>query len=558
MKQRTCADLVLENGCIHTMDARDRIAQALAIRGEHIAAVGSEEEILPFVGRETKVLDLKDATVLPGLIDTHAHFSRIGPLVATNALLYDCTSIEEVLARLMEHKERVPDGAPILGRGDCYFRAHFAEQRQICAADLDRVAADRAVVISDVNKTIVNSYALDHCVAYDAAPSGIRLPMDERTGRPTGVFFSAARGMVKMPVFPMELSPEAATRASSAQFSAYGVTTVADPGPDPEFIRTYGAMGDAGELSTRVVIMPSTHLLERPEFREEFPSYGAEGPCYRFGPAKQFYDRFVMHRTAYMYEAYPGEPENFGSTSVSLKELRARVERTWAAGWPLGIHVTGDRALVEAARVMAEVCRPTARGPSHSIHSYFPTPEALRIHAETGLGVALQPGFLRAWGETLKRFLGEERASRFLPLRTYLNAGVIAGGGSDAPVVHWNPFRGMGTAVDRKTLAGECLGEEESLTSQEVLTLYTKGAATVLDMDGEIGSIEVGKMADLIVVDRDVLTCSGAELARTQVEWTMFSGRIVHRRPICAREASGASSHNGIAVIATPDKGGIT
>ena len=532
MEQRIRADLVLKNGRILTMDAEDRTARAAAIHGERIAAVGSEEEILPFVGRETKVLDLKGATVLPGLIDTHAHFSRIGPLVATNALLYDCTSVGEVIARLIEYRERVPDGAPILGRGDCYFETHFEEQRQICAADLDRVATDRAVVISDVNKTIVNSYALDHCVAYDAAPPGIQLPMDERTGRPTGMFFSGARAMVKAPAFSIELLPEAATRASSAQFAAYGVTTVADPGPSSEFIRTYRAMGDAGKLSTRVVIMPSTHLVDRPEFREKFPHYGTEGPCYRFGPAKQFYDGFVMHRTAYMYKAYPGEPEHFGSTSISLKELRVRVERTWTAGWPLGIHVTGNRALVEAAHVMAEVCRPIASGRSHSIHAYFPTPEALRIHVEAGLGVAAQPGFLRAWGETLKRFLGKERAFRFLPLRTYLEAGVIVGGGSDAPVVHWNPFRGMGTAVDRETLAGEHLGERESLTPWEVLALYTKHAAKVLDMDGEIGSIEPGKMADLIVVDRDVLTCSGAELARTQVEWTMVSGRIVYRQAI--------------------------
>ena len=550
MERSACADFVLKNGRILTMDAGDRAARAVAIRGERIAAVGSEEEILPFVGRETEILDLKGATVLPGLIDTHAHFSRVGSLVATSALLYDCTSIEEVIARLIEHEERIPDGAPILGRGDCFFETHFAEGRQVCALDLDRVATDRPVVISDVNKTIVNSYAIDHCVACDAALPHVRLPMDERTGRPTGVFFSAAREMVETPAFPMKLSPKEAVRASSAQFAAHGVTTVADPGPGPEFIRTYCAMGDAGDLSTRVVIMPSTHLLERPEFCEEFPPHGAEGPCYRFGPAKQFYDRFVMHRTAYMYEAYPGEPENFGSASVSLEELRVRVERTWAAGWPLGIHVTGDRALAEAARVMAEVCRPTTSGRSHSIHAYFPTPEALRIHRDADLGVAVQPAFLRAWGETLKRFLGEGRASGFLPLRIYLKAGVIAGGGSDAPIVHWNPFRGMATAVDRETLAGQCLDEGESLTSRKVLALYTRRAAQILDMDGEIGSIEVGKRADLIVVDRDVLACSSMDLPSIRVELTMVDGRIVYRRD------NGQSSSDGpIASCRGRDKG---
>jgi len=512
------------------MDAKERVVQAVAVRGERIVAVGAEEEILPFIGRETKVLDLSGDTVLPGLIDTHAHFPRIGRLVAERALLYDCTSIEEVIARLIEHKERLPDGMPILGRGDCFFEKHFAEKRQICAADLDRVATDRPVVISDVNKTIVNSYALDHCIAYDAAPAGIQRLKGERAGNPVGMFFSGEKAIIKVQAPPAEMSIEEAIRASSDQFAAYGVTTVADPGPPLEFIRTYCAMGQAGKLSTRLVIMPPINLVRQVQFREEFPyRYGSEGHCYRFGPVKLFYDGLIMHRTAYMYEAYPGEPENFGTTEMSLEGLRARVEQTWRAGWPVGIHVTGDRALTEAARVISQICRQSGKRRSHTIHAYFPTTEALCLHSEAMIGVALQPAFIRAWGETLKSFLGKERASRFLPLRTYLKAGVTIGGGSDAPVVHWNPFRGMATAIDRETLGGEHLGENESLTNLEALALYTRQAAQVLGIEREVGSIEPGKMADLIVVDRDVLTCSGKELALTQVKLTMVSGRIVYR-----------------------------
>ena len=524
-------DMVLTNGRIVTMDAQNRIVQATAVHEDRIAAVGSDEEMRPFIGPETDVLDLEDATVLPGLVDTHAHFSRIGPLMRTNALLYGCTSIEDMVVRLIEHRERIPDDAPILGRGDCFFETHFEEGRPVCAADLDRVATDRPVMISDVNKTIVNSYALSHCMDGDAASSPVQLRTDERAGMSAGVFFSGARAALRIPDMPIALSPEEATYGSSAQFAMHGVTTAADPGPDMAFIRAYCAMGDAGTLSTRVVIMPATRMLEQRELREELPPYGTEGPCYRFGPAKQFYDRFVMHRTAYMYEAYPGEPGNLGSTSISLDELRTRVEQVWSGGWPLGIHVTGDRALAEAGRVMAEVCRPESSGRSHSIHAYFPTPEAVRIHRDAGLGVAVQPAFLRAWGETLRRFLGEGRASGFLPLRTYLRAGVIVGGGSDAPIVHWNPFRGMATAMDRETLAGDRLDEGECLTVLDVLALYTREAARVLDMEEAIGSLDEGKRADLIVVDRDVLACSSAELASTQVKLPLVDGRIVYQQP---------------------------
>ena len=509
------AHLVLTNARVVTMDSRDRTVEAVAVAGERVAAAGSNEEVRAMVGERTEVRDRSGATVLPGLIDTHAHFSRIGTLAATQALLYDCTSIDEIVERLLAHRDGLPDGEPILGHGDCFFEAHFAEQRQVSARDLDRVAADRPVVITDVNKTIVNSCALTHYVDYAALPDDIELPLDEHTGQPGGVFQSRARQAVKRPAPSLEFTPDTAVRASSAQCATYGLTTAVDAGPTPEHIRAICALGNAGELGTRVVIMPSVRLLEDPALREELPGYGTVGLCYRFGPAKQFYDRFVMHRTAYMHGAYPGQPNNFGETFVSLDELRAIVERVWALGWPLGIHVTGDRALAEAGQVMAEVCTPISRGRSHSIHAYFPTEEAL------------QPGFLRAWGETLKVFLGTNRAAKFLPLRRYVDAGVVLAGGSDATIVHWNPFHGMASARERTTLAGAALGSDEALTPHEALALYTTQAAKALDMDDEVGAIAVGKLADLVVVDRDVLGCSPKDLRGTQVRLTVVSGHVV-------------------------------
>ena len=543
MQQSRPPDLVLTNARVVTMDSRGQTAQAVAIAGERITGVGSTQEIEALVGERTEVMDVRGATVLPGLIDTHAHFSRVGPMVATQALLYDCTAIDEVVERLIRHRDALPDGEPILGHGDCFFEAHFAEQRQIGAGDLDRVATDRPVVITDVNKTIVNSYALEHCVDYEALPDGV--------APRRGVFQSLARQAVKRPTPSLELTPDAAVRASSEQCAACGLTTVVDAGPSPEHIRAICALGDAGELGTRVVIMPSTRLLADPGPREELPGYGTAGPCYRFGPAKQFYDQFVMHRTAYMYEPYPGQPDNFGATSVSLDELRAVVTRVWGQGWPLGIHVTGDRALAEAGRVMAEACTPIGRGRSHSIHAYFPTAEALQVHGDTGLAVAVQPGFLRAWGETLKKSLGPERADGFLPLRRYLEAGVILAGGSDVPVVHWNPFHGMAAAMDRTTLAGSGLGCDQALTAHEALALYTTQAAKALDMDDMVGSIAVGKLADLTVVDRDVLACSADELRGTQVRLTIVSGRVVQENRSC----SSGDTQAGIAETPFSHKG---
>ena len=519
--------LVLKNGRIVTMDDHDCVAQAVAICGDRITAVGSVEEVLAHAGPCAEVVDLEGVTVLPGLIDTHAHFSRVGRLAASTALLYDCTSIEEILSRLQARGDYLPDGAPIHGQGDCFRAAHFAEGRQICASDLDRVAKDRPVVISDVHKRIVNSYVLEHCVQETPPAAAPFLPEDLRTGEVPGLFFSSAMGVVNIPGSPLDWSMETALQASSAEFARYGVTTVADPHPTQDAITAYIALNQAGKLDTRVVVLPATQHLEQPDLANGIPAYGPVGTCLRMGPAKQFYDSFIMHRTACMFEPYCGEPDNVGMTRLSLPDFRKRVEQFRSRGWPMAVHVTGDRGLVEVAQVLAESPPSGAIGRSHVIHAYFPVPSSLQSLAESGVGMAVQPGFLRAWGETVKDFVGNVRAAKFLPLRTCLDSGVVLGGGSDAPIVHWNPFRGMATAMDRQTLAGSVLGPEEGLTAREALALYTRTAAKVLDLDADIGSVESGKLADLTIVDRNVLACSPAELAQTQVQTVIVAGRVV-------------------------------
>jgi hypothetical protein len=523
------ASLVLTNARVLTMADACPVADAVAIRGDRIVAAGTATDITPFRGPRTTVLDLNRATVVPGLIDTHAHAARVGSLIATHALLYDCASIADLVARLCRHRDQLPDGAPVLGRGDCFHARHFAEQRQVCAADLDRVAPDRPVLISDVNKTVLNSFALERCVSLAAVPAGVTLPVDARTGQRTGVVPIAAQSAVKAPPCPAPMPLPDALVASTAAFACHGVTTVVDAHPPVDTIRAYRDASLAGQLRARVVIMPAMRAVEDARFRDEFPRGASDGPLHVFGPAKELYDRFVMHRTAYMHEPYPGDPASFGSTFMSLDVLRARAEAVWRYGWPLGIHVTGDRALAEATELMRILCCPPVNGPSHVIHAYFPLPHVLKGLCDGRIGAAVQPGFLRAWGETLRDSLGEKRATRFLPHRSYLAAGVTLGGGSDAPISHWNPFPAMAAAMTRRTLGGTVLAADEALTFKDVLRLYTTAAADLLGVGDRLGSIAPGKLADLVVLDRDVAVCAPEQLADTRVTLTVVAGRVVYR-----------------------------
>ncbi|OGV73405.1 MAG: hypothetical protein A3K19_10900 [Lentisphaerae bacterium RIFOXYB12_FULL_65_16] len=541
MSDRQDADLILTDARVLTLSEACPVADSVAVRGDRIVAVGTAAEVQEFRGPRTVVLSLNGAMVIPGLIDTHAHVSRVGDLVATHALLYDCTSIADLVARLSRHRDRIPDGAPVHGKGDCFHARHFAEKRQVCAEDLDQVATDRPVAITDVNKTIVNSFALDHCISLAALGDSITVPIDKRTGRPTGAFPVAAQAAVKVPAHtvPMTLADELV--ASTAEFARCGVTTAVDAQPPLGHIRAYCAASQAGQLHARVVIMPAMRLVEDASFRAEFSHRGSDGPLHAFGPAKELYDRFVMHRSAYMREPYLGDPTNCGATFLSFNDLCKRAESVWRHGWPLGIHVTGDRALAEAAGLMRRLCCPPVYGLSHVIHAYFPSPDVLRGLCQAHIGAAVQPGFLSVWGETLRDLLGDERACTFLPLQAYLAAGVTLGGGSDAPISHWNPFPAMAAAMTRRTLGGTTLDASQALSSQDALRLYTTTAAELLGLGDRLGSIAPGKLGDLVVLDRDIAACSPEQLAATRVTMTVVAGRVVYRA------ADGALQHPAVA-----------
>jgi predicted amidohydrolase YtcJ len=520
-------DLILLHGKVHTLDPNGGTATGVAIREGRIHTVGSDREMESLAGPETERLDLAGAVVVPGLIDSHCHIVSVGHTVDA-VLLYDAWSIDEIIDRLREWGERHP--GPILGRGGNFHETSLAEGRLPTAEDLDKVSAERPVMITDVNKTIVNSVALREIDVTDV-PEGGEVLMDA-AGKPTGVFLYAAKRMTQLAAqgsaIVADISTEEAIVRGLESAAQLGLTGIVNPGTNLDEIAAFRAVAKEGRLPIRADIMPRGVTPD--ELSDAGVTYGMREGWLTLAPIKLGYDRWVMHKTALLYDPYVGEPDNFGITRVSAEELQRRINAAFAAGWPVGIHATGDRGIDVVASAIEtgyeEVGEPCGR--CHLVHVYFPTKKAQDIAFRLDMAIAAQPPFIRTWGETVRAFVGDERAGRFKPLRTLLDRGLAVGGGADSPVAWQDPWVGIYAAATRRTEGGGVLGEEERISVEEALRCYTLGSAAVVGEEELRGSIEVGKLADLTIIDRDILAIDREEIPGTKVLWTLVDGEIAY------------------------------
>jgi predicted amidohydrolase YtcJ len=249
----------------------------------------------------------------------------------------------------------------------------------------------------------------------------------------------------------------------------------------------------------------------------------------RLEGVKLMTDGGISDRTAKLSQPYENEPENTGTFVIPPDELAAHVRWVHDRGWPMDCHTCGDVAqeAVVRAYVAAQAASPKPWLRHRVHHAYLPTAEALRLMAAHKIPALVSNPFLTHLGESFVVSLGEERAARMLPMRTYLDTGVPLAGSSDSPIADFNPWVGMAAAVNRSTVAGRVLGPEERITAAEALRSYTIGGAYATRQEGKRGSIEPGKLADLVVLDRDPLSIPPEELALVRSVATMLGGAWV-------------------------------
>jgi predicted amidohydrolase YtcJ len=562
------ADIVLVNGNVITVDASDRIAQAVAIAGGKIIAVGGNDEIQRLAGSGTERIDLKGQTVTPGLLDAHAHFQSGGVqrLFVLDMSFPAVKSIEDVGRAVRAQAEKLADKAWVEGRG--WDEGKLDERRLITARDLDRAAGDHPVYLTQTtgHYGVANSVALRMAGITKDTPDPPNGTIDRYPdGTPTGVLKESAQNLVRRLIPPRSPGQsEEGIRELAKAFNAEGMTGAKDPGIGEGAWNAYRKVQSAGGLTVRIfalwsggnTVADATRVIAaRRATTKPFESTGDDHLI--SGGVKIFMDGSGGARTAWLHEDWNKnftdlDKGNRGYPAADPESIRATILQYHDAGIHISTHAIGDRAIdwVIDSYAMALTRKPT-RGLRHGIiHANIPTDRALDQIAEmqrTYDAAYPEPSATFTWwiGDTYAGNFGRARAQRLNPFATFLAKGIRWANGSDFSVTPFPARYGIWSAVARETLLGvhgpTPFGTAQRVDVKTALRAVTIWAARQMFLEQKIGSIEVGKYADLAVWDRDLYKVPAAQLKDMQCQLTIFNGKIVYRRSGTPSSRQGAA-----------------
>ena len=568
--QPPSADIVLLNGTIITVDAKDTIAEALAVKDGRITFVGRTVDARKHVGPATRVVDLAGRTATPGLIDTHVHFSE----PADRLDLGGARSMDDVIRLVRERAVKVPAGTWVRGGG--WDEGKLKERRYITAADLDKAAPDHPVYLTHTtgHYGVANSLALKLSgITRDTKdPPGGTVDRD-KDGHPTGVLKERATGLIA--------SGRGGGGGGAAGgggrgntmredilriiegFNREGMTGAKDLNVGQAKWDVYKQLLDEGRLTVRVAALwrgggsmdsvkqaaasIASHAAYSPASQPALPE-AHRGRLVSAG-VKLYIDGSGGARTAWMYDDWnkdlkdvdtgnKGYPANGPEYPAVFKQ---QVTFLTSAGIHVGAHAVGDRGIDFVVDTFAEALKAHPnRGLRHSIiHANIPTDRAMRVMAslqktyDAGYPEAQAP-FLWWIGDTYAGNFGPVRNLRLEPFASFVKHGVIWGGGSDYSVTPYPARYGLWASVARETQAGSYgrtpFGSAESIDIRTALKSYTIWAARLLFLEREVGSLEVGKQADLAVWDRNMYSVPTPQLKDLRCEMTLVAGKVVFER----------------------------
>lgn len=551
------ADLILHHAKVLTVDEKFTIAEAVAIKGDRILAVGDDAAILKLRGPKTKVIDVQGRNILPGLYDSHTH-----PLGAAGSELGGqlprLKKLDDVFDYVAKKTKEVPEGEWIVLR--YAFPTRLKEARFPTREELDRVAPKHPVLYHAGPAGLVNSMGLKVSGVTRDTPNpraGV-IVKDPKTGEPTGMLRNAYGVLKKVPGGDGKAGAKKRREALKELFALYnqhGITSIADRSADRGALDLYESLLKEGELTLRINVARSFGYVGTREeiiarLEELVGKDGLGGPTgrggiwIRIGPIKFFLDGGMLNGTAFMRTPWPAgdtyqivEDDYKGLLFVPPERVKILVEEATRRKWQVTAHCAGEGAMDVLVDAYDFVNRSLPiKDLRHCItHANFPSQENLERIQKLGVCADVQPAWLYKDGATLARVLGKERVRWFQPYKSWLKHTTI-GGGSDHMIMMdsngstnpWNPWLGLAVAIGRTTEPGIILVPEEALTREEALRLYTVNNAYLHHEENEKGMLKAGMLADLIVIDRDYMTCPLASMPQTRVLLTMVGGRVVY------------------------------
>ena len=549
---------IFHTGRIVTVDPQFRVVEAMALRDGRVVAVGTTSDIRAMAASDTEQVDLGGRTVLPGLMDSHVH--------APGASMYefeqpvpDMETIDDVLAHFRARAEATPPGEWITLSQ--VFITRLREQRYPTRAELDRVAPKHPVAFRTGPDASLNSMAL----ALSKIDANFRVPEGQPcrverdpSGRPTGILRncgslirSGGRG-----ARPTDADRLSRLKQLLADYNSVGITSIVDANANSGGIELYQQLLQQNELTTRTYLAHGIDAQAPLEKIEAQLREIAAHPLHQYSEmlwlrgVKAFMDGGMLTGSAYMRQPWGvskiyaiDDPTYRGVRFIEPEKLYQIAKLALANDLQFTAHSQGDAAvdaMVEAyARINRDDFPVRDRRPSIT-HSSFMSPEAIATMKEIGVVANLQPAWLYLDGMTLRQQFGVDRLAYFHPYRTLAEEGVTVGGGSDhmqkigslRSINPYNPFLGMWTTLTRLPKGSpEPLRPEQNLSREQAIRLYTINNAFITFEETRKGSLEPGKFADFIVIDRDILSCPVDEVKDIQVEETWLGGRRVYARP---------------------------
>lgn len=530
--------LVIE-GDIVTMDSARPRARAMAVRNGRIVAVGSVEEARAAVGPAHEVLHYAAGTVVPGLIDTHNHMHWTG-IQSRLVDLASARSIADIQDAICQYAAQHPE-VPWITSGSGWHVANLKEKRYPTRQELDAACADRPVYLPRVgHAAVANTRALELAgiTAKTPDPGGGKIERDA-SGVPNGVLMEPpAFEPVARLVPPLTLADQESALLDIQQaYHAAGLTGIVDPGVTPEMMRVYQNLWARDELTVRSVLMPlSDSSLPVEENLARIRQFGVRtgfgDARLKLGAIKLFLDGGASLGTSLMREPYPDERCNCGIQVTPTENFRQIVRTCAQQGWSLGVHTVGGKAIDIALDVFEEIDREIPLRPLRFslIHAYlWPEKRNIRAARKMGITVATQCSMQYTFGPLLVQRFGTALMATATPVRSWLDGGVVVGGGSDSPVTPYQPLLGLWQARTRR-IAGtdEPIGRLQAVTGEEALAMYTRDAAYVAFSEHERGMLRPGLLADWTVMSVNPVDCEPEALAEARVLATAVGGEVVH------------------------------